>query len=337
MKKYLMISAKLGLAVAIVGFGPNVSYAQTHSTHGGELPAPESSQNTYTVAPGAAGQSGSGGDAADSSKRAQNIQYAAAGISAALGTYLVSSNCNPSGNAVACAMGVTSIAQGALTAATAQGAGDTASEYSLGDWGGYPGGDYGNGAGENNGGGAGGASGLGNNYGPGGGLPAQVQQDLQAAKAALASSGASMTADGKGVKLPNGKTVPLSSLGSADGMRSAGFLDSEIGAAQDALKKAQAAAMAKYKNANALAAGGGGGGGGGGAAGRHGSGAGGDEVVYQFQGKFPWEKDKQGGTSISGMSKRLGDDKIGVAGDNIFEMISRRYKARDAAQTFLKH
>lgn len=40
---------------------------------------------------------------------------------------------------------------------------------------------------------------------------------------------------------------------------------------------------------------------------------------------------------LSGLTKKLGDDTIGVSGDDIFEMITRRYKARDEANEFLKN
>lgn len=39
---------------------------------------------------------------------------------------------------------------------------------------------------------------------------------------------------------------------------------------------------------------------------------------------------------LSGLSKRVGDDQIGVAADNIWEMVTRRYRDRDAQNNFIK-
>ncbi len=39
---------------------------------------------------------------------------------------------------------------------------------------------------------------------------------------------------------------------------------------------------------------------------------------------------------LSGLSKRVGEDQIGVAADNIWEMVTRRYRDRDAQNNFIK-
>jgi hypothetical protein len=40
--------------------------------------------------------------------------------------------------------------------------------------------------------------------------------------------------------------------------------------------------------------------------------------------------------SVAGMSKKFGGENIGVSGDNIFQMVNRRYKSQDERNGFLR-
>jgi hypothetical protein len=165
--------------------------------------------------------------------------------------------------------------------------------------------------------------------------PGTVPQSLQTAldnlRSDLKKSGTKISKDGGTFTLPDGKTVPAGA--SASQLASAGFSPSQIEAAtayaqtvSDKLSKLHATSMAG-------ADGGGGGGGGAGRAPAAEDGGGGLHM------RMPWDKNGKNGrnkASVSGMSKKLGSDNIGVAGDNIFEMVTRRYKSRDAQNGFIK-
>lgn len=161
-------------------------------------------------------------------------------------------------------------------------------------------------------------------------LQSQIVKDFNALGAKLTANGVKLSADKKSAILPGGKKVEFSSMGNADGMKSNGFSDAEVQAAQALIKAAQAKAQSQIK-AIAMTAEGAGGGGGGGF--NHGGGA--DKLGSGFNFKMPGEEKKRG-ANVSGMSKTLGTDRIGVAGDDIFEMVKRRYKARDSQNEFIK-
>lgn len=161
-----------------------------------------------------------------------------------------------------------------------------------------------------------------------------IANDFVSASKVAAASGVSVSADGSSVTLPNGKKVASSAFSSADSMKDAGFSGSDISNVQDFLKneapKAIAAAHAKIGSLTNDV------GGGGGSASSAGAGSGGgygDGGMSKI-GKGAGAKKDAG---VSGMSKKLGGDNIGVSGDDIFEMITRRYQARDKADTFLKN
>jgi hypothetical protein len=153
----------------------------------------------------------------------------------------------------------------------------------------------------------------------------------------MAANGIAVSADGQTLTMPNGSTVPTSSLGSASGAAAAGLSGADIAAGQNALAQGQALVNSKIAS-GALSAEGGGGGGG------KGSGSGGDDGSGGGAGgagmagnPFANKNGKNGKASVSGMSKKLGNDNIGVAGDDIFEMITRRYQDRDKHNNFLKY
>jgi hypothetical protein len=154
----------------------------------------------------------------------------------------------------------------------------------------------------------------------------EASQLANGALATLAAQGVTLNPDGS-VTLADGTTVPASAAGDTAAQSAAGFSAAQIAAGQASLADAQAQAKAKSKSILAsLSADGGGG------AGRGGSG--GASVAIDF-GKL--KKAARAKPSLAGMSKNLGGDKIGVAGDNIFEMVTRRYKARDADNNFFRN
>lgn len=162
--------------------------------------------------------------------------------------------------------------------------------------------------------------------------------DYKSIKDAVSQSGVTVSADGSTVKAPNGKTFPSSAFSSAQAMKDAGFSDSQISGAEsalaDATKKAEAAKSKVASLTNDQGGGGGGGLGSGGGAGGDGAGRDGDPFGgLGKRGGAGNGKDK----GVAGMSKKLGSDSIGVSGDDIFEMVTRRYQARDKVNTFLKN
>jgi hypothetical protein len=148
------------------------------------------------------------------------------------------------------------------------------------------------------------------------------------------NTGIQISDDGQNVTLPNGKKVASSSMASADGMKSAGFSASEIANAMsglDAASKAVAAQQSKLASLTNDAGGGGGGGMRAGGDGGYGGGSSDDALARMRAASL------KNNSNVSGMSKKLGNDNIGVAGDDIFEMVSRRYQTRDKINSFLKN
>jgi hypothetical protein len=132
----------------------------------------------------------------------------------------------------------------------------------------------------------------------------------------LAKKGYEPTADGSGITLPNGSVMPVGGAGGGSldsGMKSAGFTDGQIGQAKALIAEVKDKAdRSKSKELSGTGMGGGGGGGGG--------------YASAPPPAASAEKSRGSGASLSGLSKNLGNDKIGVSGDDIFEMISRRYR-----------
>lgn len=153
----------------------------------------------------------------------------------------------------------------------------------------------------------------------------------------MKGTGYSVSPDGSKVTGPNGKPVPTSAFSSPQAMKDAGFSDSQISDMQSTMEAATAAANDQFKKmasnlSNDASGGGKGGGSGSSENGGSGGGYGGD---YGFDASKMLGKNSKLKNSVAGMSKKLGDDNIGVAGDNIFEMISRRYQTRDKQNNFI--
>ncbi|MEC9284334.1 MAG: hypothetical protein VX642_16585 [Bdellovibrionota bacterium] len=160
-------------------------------------------------------------------------------------------------------------------------------------------------------------------------LKSRVQSQLSA----LAAKGVSISADGKSVTLPDGSTASLSSLSSSSGLSSSGFSDESISALNSAL------AAAKKQNINdqlkslmgTAGAYAGGGSRGNRATATRVARAAGPDMNALLSGLMNKNKAgaKRGPTSFEGVSKSLTNgEKIGVAADNLFEMVHRKYQKK---------
>jgi hypothetical protein len=191
----------------------------------------------------------------------------------------------------------------------------------------------------------GGGSGTGgpNTAGTGGGLPPgttpqTIARDVARLRTELEKSGVKLSPDGNTVTTPDGRKYDLSKAGSGSesDMLAMGLSAAEAAQAANMGKQFAAKQAEKFKQMSQLAGAGGGGGGGRGLAS---DGTGGGEGGYG-SGFDPWGRDPRNRNrakpKISGLTKKLGNDTIGVSGDDIFEMVTRRYKARDEKNDFLK-
>lgn len=163
-----------------------------------------------------------------------------------------------------------------------------------------------------------------------------IARDIAKIRSGLEQAGVTISPDGKTMTTKDGRTFDLGAAGdgSTSGLMAMGLTASEAAQADAAGKKYAAANASKFANMAKLAADGGGGGGAGGrgpAADGSGAGSGG----FNFNLNDPRNK-KRAPAKVSGLTRKLGDDTIGVSGDNIFEMVTRRYKARDQVNNFLK-
>jgi hypothetical protein len=286
--------------------------------------ASENRTPTYQLPQGTAG-----GGAADSAKQSQGKQGATQGMAVAMGVMQIGMGgaMVAQGNALnaskcACGtpliisgvmmigMGMMSLAQGASLGKTGAGAGDAANAMSSG-MGAWDGGSF--------------ATDPNSSAGMGG-LTAEQAAALNKAKADLAAQGVTI-ADGK--INAKGKSYPLASFGSVDGMKAMGFSDAEIANAMSKNKDIAGKVAGKSQVA-ALSADGGGGGGR--AAASLPPDPGPDYSALFGEKKA---KDKKE-VSVAGMTKKYGGDVIGVSGDNIFEMVTRRYKSQDAKNSFIR-
>lgn len=157
--------------------------------------------------------------------------------------------------------------------------------------------------------------------------------NFNAIQSQLAQKGMKLSRDGKTITLPDGSTVPTTIGNSDQAMSDAGLSAEDISSGRDALKDAQKQALDKIKGVAMSGDDSGGGGGGGGGRNPSADGSGG----FNFNMKIPGAAAEKKPVNLSGMTKNFGGDKIGVAGDDIFQMITRRYKARDQGNSFFKH
>lgn len=174
-----------------------------------------------------------------------------------------------------------------------------------------------------------------------GGIPGgstAITKGIQDLKKQLNQVGVKVSPDGKTMTTPDGRKFDMSNgggSGSKEDLMAMGMTASEADAALAASGKFAKDYASKFAQMKQLDGAGGGGGGGRSTASDVAGGAGGADA---FGG---WDRDARNRNArnknkISGLTKKFGDDTIGVSGDNIFEMVTRRYKARDEKNDFLK-
>ncbi len=147
-------------------------------------------------------------------------------------------------------------------------------------------------------------------------------ETLSQVKSQLAAAGAPMSADNSQITLPDGTSVPLNSSTSSDSsLAAAGFSADQIAKGRADLAAA-AASLGLKAGSPAPDAGGGA------------AGFGGTYVPPKVAAADVKPRAKP---NLSGLTKNLGNDKIGVSADDIFEMITRRYQSKDASGTFIKN
>ena len=112
-------------------------------------------------------------------------------------------------------------------------------------------------------------------------------------------------------------------------MKALGFSDREIAAGMDALKKSKASAARVGKVGIAE------GGGGARRAGYAGA-AGSGNSKYNWKNRLGKRKKARNPASVAGMKKKFGNDVIGVATDNIFKMVRRRYDKKRKINAFIE-
>lgn len=163
--------------------------------------------------------------------------------------------------------------------------------------------------------------------------PQTIARDVARLRNELDKAGVKMSPDGKTMITPDGRKFDLSKSGSGSesDMLAMGLTAAEAAQANAMGKQFAAKQAEKFKQMSQLA---GAGGGGRGLASEVGGDAG------YGGGIDPWARDQRNRNrakpKISGLTKKLGNDTIGVSGDDIFEMVTRRYKARDQENHFLK-
>ena len=164
----------------------------------------------------------------------------------------------------------------------------------------------------------------------------QVEKQVMAVQKDLAKAGYTMSPDGQTITGPDGKKTNMSTFSSPQSMAAAGFSSSDIKSMQDTVAQATAKAQDKIKGISMAVEGGAGGGGamGGPMGGGGGGGAGGYGAYGARFGAGAGGAGKQ--PKVSGLSKKLGTDNIGMAGDDIFEMVHVRYQQHDTENGFKK-
>lgn len=156
----------------------------------------------------------------------------------------------------------------------------------------------------------------------GSGLTAGEQRKLDEAMSVLGENGYKFDPNSGALTGPNG-AIPGSAFSSPSSLSEFGFSDDQISQVKTGLEKIKEMS-AKYKDVA---------GGGGGGSGKMPVASPLDLSMFAAQGaKLDGPK---GDGSLAGYSRNLAGDPIGVAGDDIFQMVHRRYRAKDRANSFL--
>jgi hypothetical protein len=137
----------------------------------------------------------------------------------------------------------------------------------------------------------------------------------------------------------NGTSVPISSLSSSSGQSAAGIPKSTSDGLSDAIAQVDKKVADKMQKIGATTATNGfADGGSGGGAGGPGAGAGDDAAAMAAMmgkgGKGSKSALNRDPAQVAGMQKMYHGEPIGVAGDGIFLMMSRRYKVKESQESF---
>lgn len=157
--------------------------------------------------------------------------------------------------------------------------------------------------------------------------PVKLQRKVNALKEQFKRKGIEIRPDGS-VVTPKGIATPAM-LGSGKSLADAGLLDAAGAAEYDKIMTEHQNKM-KVINGAAIATGGGGGGYGG----KRGVASYGEAPA--FDPSAYGEKETPKAAMTSGLSKTFGNDPVGIATDDLFQMVHRRYRALDDRQTFVE-
>lgn len=145
------------------------------------------------------------------------------------------------------------------------------------------------------------------------------------------------------ITTPDGKTFNTASFSSPGAMAAAGFKQNQINDAMKGYAEAMKAGEKEYRRILAQEEAGGGaldsdGGMAGGAGSAAGGAAGGDKFdMGAYLRKMNGADGAAGeGRGVAGLQKKIGNESIGVAGDNIFQMVSRKYQHEQHQGNFLR-
>lgn len=153
----------------------------------------------------------------------------------------------------------------------------------------------------------------------------QAGRSAKAVEKGLADKGYKFDLETGTVTTPTGKTMSGNDYASPSAMAAAGLTPREIAEASKILKATGA------RSADVGYAGGGGGGGGGARAN-----VATDPKPFDMNAYMrSLQAQKRGPASLDGMKKLVGGEPIGLAVDNIFDMVSRRYKSQARQGAFL--
>lgn len=175
-----------------------------------------------------------------------------------------------------------------------------------------------------------------NPYNPGGNNPDSVNPSVVGGmggkELADKLSGFGVKYDTKSGKftMPNGKSFSTSDVMNPNAMANAGVSPSEYKSAMDMAKAAEKKAADSVEKMGALTA----------ANGFDSGGSGGGSASSKLppsldEAGIPGAPMKREPTSVAGMVKNYNGEMIGVSGDNIFEMMARRYREKASKDNFL--
>ncbi len=190
----------------------------------------------------------------------------------------------------------------------------------------------------------GGSSGTDNNgtSGPGSANNAHTANsgalaNLQKIQSSLSRAGVKIDPATGNITMPNGSTV--SANASPDSLKGLpGFDPLQVDSALADEKKMEASLLAKAAAGGAFGGYQSGGGGSRSGANAVNPNASNDDAMNRYLAGLNGKNRNPGSIKqgVAGLSRKLGSESIGVKGDNIFEMVNRRYQAQDKQNAFLR-